>query len=179
MSTTASTISEGAVGAVDAPVLEVLVVVASLSGNTRELGRMIAARCRQAGHRVHWHEADDLRQPPPLATADADLVLLGSWTDNGGRTPSEMKAWVAQQAEAGATLPHVAVFGTGETQWGLEYYCGAVHRLGRYFCSAYPPLQIEQMPHGQRHADLITAWTDEVLALHRSTAHADHRRHLA
>ncbi|HCT29012.1 MAG TPA: flavodoxin, partial [Stenotrophomonas sp.] len=45
--------------------LSILVVVASLSGNTRELGRQIAERCRAAGHAVHWHEADDLRQAPP------------------------------------------------------------------------------------------------------------------
>ncbi|UUS13986.1 hypothetical protein NMB32_19255 [Stenotrophomonas sp. CD2] len=40
-----------------------------MSGNTRELGRQIAERCRAAGHAVHWQEADDLRQPrhwPPM-----------------------------------------------------------------------------------------------------------------
>ncbi|HBS56051.1 MAG TPA: flavodoxin, partial [Stenotrophomonas sp.] len=61
-------------------------VVASLSGNTRELGRLIQARCLAAGHAVHWQEADDLRSAAPLAADEADLVLLGSWTDNAGRT---------------------------------------------------------------------------------------------
>ncbi|WP_329761360.1 flavodoxin [Stenotrophomonas maltophilia] len=144
--------------------MSILVVVASLSGNTRELGRQIAERCRAAGHAVHWQEADDLRQAPPLAADEADLVLLGCWTDNAGRTPSEMKAWVA---------------GIAETQWGQEYYCGAVHRLIRYFRSDYPPLEIEQMPHGQRHAGAIEAWTDAVLAHYWSNTDADHRRHHA
>ncbi len=122
-STTASTTCESGAA------LSILVVVASLSGNTRELGRQIAERCRAAGHSVHWQEADDLRQAPPLAADEADLVLLGCWTDNAGRTPSEMKAWVAGIAERGERPRQLAVFGTGETQWGQEYYCGAVHRL--------------------------------------------------
>ncbi len=82
---------------------------------------------------------------PSLATNEADLVLLGCWTDNAGRTPAEMKAWVAGIAERGERPRQLAVFGTGETQWGQEYYCGAVHRLIGYFRSDYPPLEIEQM----------------------------------
>ncbi|WP_254051118.1 flavodoxin [Stenotrophomonas sp. ESTM1D_MKCIP4_1] len=161
------------------PALRILLVVASLSGNTRELGRHIQARCAAAGHAVHWHEADDLRTPPSLAADEADLVLLGSWTDNAGRTPAEMKAWVAGVVERGERLREVAVFGTGETQWGQEYYCGAVHRLIRYFNSRYPPLEIEQMPHGARDAVAIDAWTATVLAHYWSTHDADHRRHHA
>jgi predicted ribonucleotide reductase-associated flavodoxin len=172
-STTASTTSEAGAA------LRILVVVASLSGNTRELGRLIQARCEAAGHVVHWQEADDLRTPPALKADEADLVLLGSWTDNAGRTPSEMKAWVADIAGQGRRPRQLAVFGTGETQWGQEYYCGAVHRLIRYFNSGYPPLEIEQMPHGARHAAAIDAWTDAVLAHYWSTCDADHRRHHA
>lgn len=157
MSTTASTICEAPQS------LHILIVVASLSGNTREVGRMIAQRCRQAGHAVHWQEADTDAASPPLAAARADLLLLGCWTDNAGRTPAEMKAWVARHATDVAALPGVAVFGTGETQWGQEYYCGAVHRLVRYFGSPHPALEIEQMPHGQRDAWAVEGWTDSVL----------------
>ena len=154
-------------------VLRVLLVVASLSGNTRELARMIAAHCAGAGHRVQLQEADDPDASPRVA-AQADLVLLGSWTDNAGRTPAEMKGWVARLGEAGCHLRQVAVFGTGETQWGLEYYCGAVHRLKRYFGSPHAGLRIEQMPHGAHHAGAVAQWTDDILSACRSTAHADH-----
>ena len=169
----ASTISDAT------PALDILIVVASLSGNTRELGRMIAGRCRQAGHAVHWQEADEADAVPPLQADAADLLLLGSWPDNGGRTPAEMKAWVARLAGSGHQPLHVAVFGTGETQWGAEYYGGAVHRLRRYFHSPPPPLLIEQMPHGDAHATAIAAWTDAVLDNHGNQMHADHRRHHA
>ncbi len=172
-STTASTICE------PRGTLRILIVVASLSGNTRELGRMIAGHCRAAGHTVYWQEADAADPSQALAADQADLVLLGSWTDNAGRTPSEMKAWIAATAEVGPRPVQVAVFGTGETQWGQEYYCGAVQRLIRYFHSTYPPLRIEQMPHGQRHAAAIAEWTAAVLAHYRSSTDADHQRHHA
>ena len=87
---------------------------------------------------------------------------MGGWHCRAWRTPRQL-----------------AVFGTGETQWGQEYYCGAVHRLIRYFRSDYPPLEIEQMPHGARHAAAIDAWTDAVLAHYWSNNDADHRRHHA
>ncbi len=155
--------------------LRILVVVASLSGNTRELGRRIAAHCRDAGHQVHWQEADALDGPPSITVDDADLVLLGSWTDNAGRTPAEMKAWVARLAEDGRHPRRVAVFGTGETQWGQEYFCGAVHRLARYFHSCQPALEIEQMPHGSHDARVIAGWTHAVLAMAVSAQCGDNR----
>lgn len=167
MSTTVSTTSDST-----AP-LSILVVVASLSGNTRELARQIAARCRTAGHAVQWQEADDPRVHGVTHVQAADLVLLGSWTDNAGRTPAEMKAWVAAHAQHRARLGQVAVFGTGETQWGEQYYCGAVHRLARYFASRYPVLEVEQMPHGPHHAEAIDAWTRCVLATCAGSRDAD------
>lgn len=144
-------------------VLQVLLVMASLSGNTRELGRMIAARLHALGHRVVWQEADAPAGPVALSCDQADLVLLGTWTDNAGRTPAEMKGWVADQARLQRVPSQVAVFGTGETQWGEEYYCGALDRLARHYRSAYPILKIEQMPHGAHDAQAVDGWTDAVL----------------
>src|SRR5690606_14919538 len=67
--------------------------------------------------------------------------------------------------EAVGKPPHVAVFGTGETQWGEEYYCGAVRRMAAFFDTGYPRLEIEQMPHGNRDTLKIERWTDHVLAM--------------
>lgn len=144
--------------------MHALIAYASLSGNTHELARMVAARCSAHGYRVTLLEVDDARAAT-LAAQPYDRLLLGCWTDNAGRTPAEMKQFVAALRDA-AALPApdcVAVFGTGETQWGLEYYCGAAHRLARYFGSPHPVLEIEQMPHGQADAHAIHHWTDAVL----------------
>lgn len=154
--------------------LRLLLVVASLSGNTRELARMIACHGRQAGHAVHWQEAEQGCASPPLQVDEADLLVLGCWTDNAGRTPAEMKAWIARMVESGKRPRQVAVFGTGETQWGVDYYCGAVHRLIRYFDSQHPALTMEQMPQRTHDATRVAQWMDTVLGGLRSARHADH-----
>lgn len=146
--------------------IRILIAFASLSGNTREVARVVRAGCERAGYPVTWVETDiqTLRQAAPHP--HHDLYLLGSWSDNAGRTPPEMKRFIADLVDAvGGKPAHVAAFGTGETQWGEEYFCGAVHRIARFFDSPYPPLAIEQMPHGERDARAIAAWTERVLAL--------------
>ena len=108
--------------------MRILIAFTSLSGNTRDVARQVRARCEALGHQVSWIEAG------VHALADAgeprhDLYLLGSWSDNAGRTPAERKQLIAALVEAVGKPGQVAVFGTGETQWGEEYYCGAVRRI--------------------------------------------------
>lgn len=163
--------------------MRILLAITSLSGNTREVARRVGARCEALGHAVTWVEVD----MDGLAVAGTcprhDLYLLGSWTDNAGRTPAEMKRFIAELVGAVGKPEQLAVFGTGETQWGEEYYCGAVRRMAKFFGSRYPPLEIEQMPHGTRDALAIERWTDLVLSAtttHEGTAaHADPARHFA
>lgn len=147
--------------------MHILLAFASLSGNTREVASLIRARCEAMGHDVDWLDVDADDVAAVLAGAAPTLCLLGSWTDNAGRTPTEMKDCVAALRDRfGLPLPFpVAVFGSGETQWGEEYYCGAAHRLARFFGSPYPVLEIEQMPHGANDTHTIHHWTDTVLAL--------------
>lgn len=160
--------------------MHILLALASLSGNTREVAKAVAARCEAAGHRVDWIETDlQTLAGLGLDPHRHDLFLLGSWTDNAGRTPAEMKRFIAELVERVGRPERVAVFGTGETQWGQEYYCGAVHRMADFFNSPFPRLLIEQMPHGERDAVAIAEWTDAVLELCKSTTDADHHRHVA
>ncbi len=149
--------------------MHILLAYASLSGNTRDVARRVHAQCEAAGHEVTWIHTDLQTLQGALGdaarAADFDLHLLGSWSDNAGRTPAEMKRYIAELVEAAGKTIEVAAFGTGETQWGLEYYCGAVKRIARFFDSAYPLLEIEQMPHGDRDNAAIDAWCAQVLAL--------------
>ena len=145
--------------------MKILLAVASLSGNTRDVARMIRARCEEHGLSLDWVETD----MQTLATASLsldqyDLFMLGTWTSSGGRTPAEMKRFIIELVEMIGKPPRVAVFGTGETQWGEEYYCGAVHRVAQFFASPFACLTIEQMPHGVKDAQTIATWTDQVLA---------------
>ncbi|WP_102789291.1 flavodoxin [Stenotrophomonas bentonitica] len=146
--------------------MHILLAFASLSGNTREVAMLVRAHCEALGHRVDWLDVDAGDIARALPADPPALCLLGSWTDNAGRTPAEMKEGVAALRDRfGLPLPFpAAVFGTGETQWGEEYYCGAAHRLARFFHSPYPVLEIEQMPHGAADTHTIHHWTDAVLA---------------
>ncbi|WP_369977509.1 flavodoxin [Xanthomonas bundabergensis] len=154
--------------------MRLLLAYASLSGNTRDVARRVHAQCEAAGHQVTWIHTDLQTLHGVLGdaahAAGFDLHLLGSWSDNAGRTPAEMKRYIAELVEATGKAIEVAAFGTGETQWGLEYYCGAVKRIARFFDSAYPLLEIEQMPHGDRDTAAIDAWCAQVLALRAARA---------
>ncbi|MGY0612538.1 MULTISPECIES: flavodoxin [unclassified Luteimonas] len=161
--------------------MRILIAFASLSGNTRDVARAVGARCKALDHAVTWIETDIQSLAGAAADPRHDLYLLGAWTDNAGRTPPEMKRFIADLVEAVGKPGRLAVFGTGETQWGEEYYCGAVRRMATFFDSRYPRLEIEQMPHGERDALKIERWVDDILAIttiDEDTPHADAARRI-
>ena len=159
--------------------MHVLIAFCSLSGNTRDLARMVRARCEELGHAVSWIETDIQKLAQAVPDPRHDLYLLGAWTDNAGRTPSEMKHFIADLVEAVGKPQRLAVFGTGETQWGEEYYCGAVRRMAAFFDTRYPRLEIEQMPHGERDATKVRRWTDHILNCTETLVDADPARFVA
>ena len=162
--------------------MRILLAFTSLSGNTRDLARMVRARCEARGHAVSWVETD-IDGLAAAGDPHHDLYLLGSWSDNAGRTPPEMKRFIAELVDTVGKPEQLAVFGTGETQWGEAYYCGAVRRIAAFFNSRYPRLEIEQVPHGARDAATIQHWTDRVLEITlnctENTDHADVPRFVA
>ncbi|MFT3763788.1 MAG: flavodoxin [Pseudoxanthomonas sp.] len=159
--------------------MRILIAFSSLSGNTRDVARRVRARCEERGHEVTWIEAGVQTLADAGPDLHHDLYVLGAWTDNAGRTPSEMKHLIAELVEAVGKPPQVAVFGTGETQWGEEYYCGAVRRIAAFFGTRYPRLEIEQMPHGERDVLKIRRWTDHILTCTGNITDADPARFVA
>lgn len=140
--------------------MRVLVAFDSLSGNTKEVAEIVTAEVAHLGHECHTtHVTVEHYQE----RGDFDLYLLGSWTSDYGRTPPEMKEFISELVEAKGKPAHVALFGTGETQWGMEVYCGAVNRMAKFFDSRYPTLKIEQMPHSTKDTHTIQQWARSVL----------------
>ena len=160
--------------------MRILLAHTSLSGNTRDVARAIHARCEALGHTVTWIDADiqTLAKACPDGAAH-DLYVLGSWSINAGRTPPEMKRFIEDLVAAVGKPDRLAVFGTGETQWGEEYYCGAVRRMAAFFDTRYPRLEIEQMPHGERDATKVRRWTDHILNCTETLVDADPARFVA
>lgn len=145
--------------------MKALVAFSSLSGNTRDVAHHISDRLTELGWTVDWFEIGmtDFKQ---IAGRTYDLAYVGSWSVDAGRTPGEVKDFVAKWTQQDIPRPPVAVFGTGETQWGEEFYCGAAHRLAKFFSSPFQVLEIEQMPHSEQERQHIKGWADDVLATH-------------
>ncbi|WP_167629884.1 flavodoxin [Listeria valentina] len=138
--------------------MRILLAYDSLSGNTKMVADLILERLEALGHDVTaFRVAPDADYP---LDESFDLYMLGAWTVDYGRTPPDMKDFIA---ELGGKPEHVALFGTGETQWGIENFCGAVDRMKRFFGTDYPTLKIEQMPHTNADYEAINNFVQQVL----------------
>lgn len=146
------------------PPKRALVAFSSLSGNTHEVARYVSEGLKVHGWDVQWFEIGyhDFEQ---VRGQDYDLVCLGSFSVDEGRTPGEVKRFIAEWTDQAMARPPVAIFGTGDTQWGEEFYCGAARRMARFFKSPFEVLEIEQMPHSDKDRSKIKSWVDHVLSV--------------
>jgi predicted ribonucleotide reductase-associated flavodoxin len=115
--------------------MKILIAYESLSGHTQVLANYIFEQLKDK----YSVEIKNILLDDKVG--NYDLYLLGTWTCGLGETPANMKTFCQ-------SLPNgicVAAFGTGETQWGMDYFCGAARRIANHFKSPYPVLRIEQM----------------------------------
>lgn len=129
----------------------------SYSGNTEEVAQLIEHKLRTDEINVDMHE---IGIDPPVDMEVYDLIFLGTFTWDQGRTPDEMKEFVL---EIGYKPENIAVFGSGDTQFGGdELFCRAVDRLATFYNSSLPTLKIEQSPRGSQES-LVKSWLEGVL----------------
>lgn len=103
----------------------------------------------------------------PVDAALYDYLFIGTFTWDMGSTPDEVKDFVL---EIGYKPENVAVFGTGDTQFGGEdLFCRAVDKLVKFYNSKWEGLKIEQSPRGSQEQK-IEAWLEGVLSDVRSFA---------
>lgn len=130
----------------------------SYSGNTEEVAHLIADKLEREGHAVTMH-AIGIDPLPNLA--EFDQIFLGTFTWDIGSTPDEMKDFVL---EVGYKPENVAVFGSGDTQFGGDdLFCRAVDRLATFYNSKWTGLKVEQSPRGSQET-LVNQWVEGVLA---------------
>ncbi|WP_174615063.1 flavodoxin [Virgibacillus ihumii] len=129
----------------------------SYSGNTKEVAELIEEHLLRDGMAVDLHR---IGLDPPIDASRYDCIFVGTFTWDKGSTPDEVKDFVL---EVGYKPDRIAVFGTGDTQFGGdELFCRAVDKLAFFYGSSWPGLKIEQSPRGSQE-QRVENWIEGVL----------------
>ncbi|MDT3426737.1 flavodoxin I [Paenibacillus forsythiae] len=103
---------------------KILVVYASLTGNTEEIAELIAEGIRQSGGEAVLKLVTDCNA---FDIASYDGAVLGAYTWGDGELPDEFLDFYEELDEIDLAGTKAAVFGSGDS--GYEIYCGAVDRI--------------------------------------------------
>jgi len=144
--------------------MRTLIAYLSYSGNTEEIAEHIERKLVCEGIEVDMLSIG-IDYIPDLS--EYDYIFLGTFTWDMGGTPDEVKDFVL---EVGYKPNNIAVFGSGDTQFGGDaMFCGAVDKLVKFYESKWDGLKIEQSPRGSQEV-LIDNWLEGVLEDVRITA---------
>lgn len=144
--------------------MKILLAYASLSGGTKKLAEQIDGYLNENNNHditnVHVTKKDYSIQT--LFSSPYDLYIFGTWTANKGRGAPRMRRFIKEMVLFLNDKPNnVAVFGTGDTQWGTDVYCGGAKRMHDFFNSQHPLLLIEQFPTSQDQ-QAIKNWVNSI-----------------
>lgn len=133
--------------------MNVAIVYLTFGGNTKKLAAMIKSFLEQGGHQVHLFSTRDR-----FDLSNYDYVLFGSLTWEikhvQGKLPIPMRKLLKKiLIDEPQEIKRCSLFGTGETQWGMKYYCKAVDEMEYHLLKYNVPvdykLKIEQNPIGK------------------------------
>lgn len=137
--------------------LNAVIPYLSYSGNTEEVAELI----RQV--LIEQHISAELNRigiDPPINPEEYDFIFLGTFTWEMGSTPDEVKDFIL---EVGYKPDNIAVFGTGDTQFGGDdLFCRAVDKLVKFYNSKWSGLKVEQSPRGSQEKK-VKQWVEGVL----------------
>lgn len=143
-------------------IMNAVIAYHTYSGNTQEIAELIEFELIKYIKNVSMHR---IGIDSPVRLHEDDILFLGTFTWDYGKVPDEVKDFIA---ELGYKPHRVAVFGSGDTQFGgEELFCKAVDKLSNFYNSRAGSLKIEQSPRGMQEKNIIN-WTKEVLNLWRS-----------
>ncbi|WP_178023569.1 flavodoxin [uncultured Paenibacillus sp.] len=125
---------------------KIIIVYASLTGNTEEMAELIAEGVRSTGAIADLKMVEDCSA---VRLLEYDACLLGAYTWGDGELPDEFADFVDEMKELNLAGHRAAVFGSGDTSYRL--YCAAVDELEqrlREFGAVIvqPPLKVEYGP---------------------------------
>jgi flavodoxin I len=102
----------------------ILIVYASMSGNTEEMAELIAEGVQAAGETVDVKSVVELKAADMLSY---DGILLGAYTWGDGELPDEFIDFYEDMDDLDLAGKKVAVFGSGDTSYAD--FCAAVDIL--------------------------------------------------
>ncbi|MGO4887619.1 flavodoxin [Anaerobacillus sp. MEB173] len=102
----------------------VLMVYASMTGNTEQMADLIEEGLKSEGIELDRYEVSDIDAD---RLNEYDSFILGAYTWGEGELPDEFLDFYDDMAGIDLSDKHCAVFGSGSTSY--EVYCGAVDLL--------------------------------------------------
>ncbi|WP_369900483.1 flavodoxin [Bacillus manliponensis] len=104
---------------------KLVMIFASMSGNTEEMADHIAGSIREAGKEI---EVIDIMDAPEASILEEyDGILLGAYTWGDGDLPDDFLDFYDEMDNVDLTGKKAAVFGSGDTAY--PKYCEAVNML--------------------------------------------------
>lgn len=103
---------------------KILVVYASMTGNTEEMAEAIAEGAKEAGAEVVSKEAFDAGADE---LNDYDGIIIGAYTWGDGELPDEFLDFFEAMDSLDLSGKKAAVFGSGDTSYPI--FCGAVDTI--------------------------------------------------
>lgn len=130
---------------------KVLVVFASMTGNTEEIADLIEEGLQSEGAVVDKYDVLDV---DASKMEEYDSIILGAYTWGEGEIPDEFEEFYDEMAGMDLTGKSFAVFGSGDRSY--EYFCGAVDLIEAMISETggtviLDGLKIELNPDGDDH----------------------------
>ncbi|MCU9614479.1 flavodoxin [Caldibacillus lycopersici] len=137
--------------------LRALIAYLSYSSNTAEVAALIYDKLTANEFKVDMHR---IGIDPPITPDKYEIMFIGTFTWAMGATPDEVKDFVL---EIGYKPENIAVFGTGDTQFGGDdLFCLAAVKLAKFYRSKWKALKIEQSPRGSQE-EQVKQWVEGVM----------------
>ncbi|MDG3073352.1 flavodoxin [Bacillus halotolerans] len=129
---------------------KILLVYATMSGNTEAMADLIEKGLQEAEAEVDRFEAMDIDDAELFN--DYEHIILGTYTWGDGDLPDEFLDLAEEMEALDFTGKTCAVFGSGDTAY--EYFCGAVDTLEAKIKErggeiVLPSVKVEMNPEGE------------------------------
>jgi flavodoxin I len=135
---------------------KILLVYATMSGNTEAMADLIEKGLQEAEVEADRFEAIDIDNAQLFN--DYDHIIMGTYTWGDGDLPDEFLDLAEDMDEIDFSGKTCAVFGSGDTAY--EFFCGAVDTLEAKIKErggeiVLPSVKIENNPEGEEEEELM------------------------